>query len=177
MSKINDDEVQCQECGNIFGQITWTHVAKHDLTLQKYKEKHGQNTLRPDDSAYKFNENKKQEFLNFVRDGATISAAAAAVNITRQAVHEYKNRTPGFAEEISIAKEEAVQEVEEALFLQAMSGHSTSMFFWLKNRAPDRWRDRVEQQVDMAVDDRRKEQEEIDEFIKIFDQEESDTKQ
>jgi len=33
------------------------------------------------------------------------------------------------------------------LFKSAISGNVTAQIFWLKNRAPDRWRDRYEQNM------------------------------
>lgn len=42
-------------------------------------------------------------------------------------------------------------EVENALLKKALSGDTTAMIFWLKNRKPDKWRDKVQQDVNLAT--------------------------
>lgn len=42
-------------------------------------------------------------------------------------------------------------EVENVLLKKALSGDTTAMIFWLKNRKPDKWRDKVQQDVNLAT--------------------------
>lgn len=42
-------------------------------------------------------------------------------------------------------------EVENALLKKVLSGDTTAMIFWLKNRKPDKWRDKVQQDVNLAT--------------------------
>ncbi len=42
-------------------------------------------------------------------------------------------------------------EVENDLLKKALSGDTTAMIFWLKNRKPDKWRDKVQQDVNLAT--------------------------
>lgn len=37
--------IKCRICGNRFGRITHTHLARHNMTMREYKEKYGGNNL------------------------------------------------------------------------------------------------------------------------------------
>ena len=41
-------------------------------------------------------------------------------------------------------------QIENALFKSALDGNVTAQIFWLKNRRPDKWRDRQESKVDLT---------------------------
>ena len=43
------------------------------------------------------------------------------------------------------------ERVQMSLYRSAMSGNVTAQVFWLKNRRPDEWRDRVEGQLDVTI--------------------------
>ncbi len=83
----------------------------------------------------------------WARDGLTDDQIAHNIGIRRSTLYEWKNKHTDFADSIKKSKEVADFEVESALYKKACSGDVTAQIFWLKNRKPDKWRDKT----DMAV--------------------------
>lgn len=90
----------------------------------------------------KFDETKKAEYLDLLRNGGRRQTSARAVGIDPSTVAEHMNKYPEFAVEVSRAEMEANEQVEDALFQAATSGHVTACQVWLYNRVPDAWSDR-----------------------------------
>lgn len=78
----------------------------------------------------------------WARDGLTDEQIAAHCGCSCSTLYEWKKRYPEFAEALKKGKEVVDYEVENALLAAAMSGNTTAQIFWLKNRRPDRWRDK-----------------------------------
>lgn len=79
----------------------------------------------------------------WARDGLTDVQIAKNIGITTSTLYEWKNKYPDFSEAIKESKEVADYEVESALFKKAKMGDVTAQIFWLKNRKPKQWRDKV----------------------------------
>lgn len=90
---------------------------------------------------YKFDAIKRSAYFDLLEHGVGRCAAAAGVGVTRPTVALYRNRNPEFAESESGCEMNAISDVEDALYRKAMNGHPTALIFFLKNRAPDRWKD------------------------------------
>lgn len=58
--------------------------------------------------------------------------------------YKYKASCSELNELLKKSKEVVDYEVENALYKSAMSGNVSAMIFWLKNRRPDKWRDKRE---------------------------------
>jgi hypothetical protein len=103
------------------------------------------------------------------RHGATDEEIAEAFEVHVQTVYNWKKKNPEFFAKLSAWKEEADEKVERKLYERAtgydcketklfchegmivaediVKHHppdTTAMIFWLKNRKPKEWRDRVE---------------------------------
>lgn len=78
----------------------------------------------------------------WARDGLTDEQIAHNVNITTTTLYDWKKRFPAISETLKKGKEIVDYEVENALFRSAMEGNTTAQIFWLKNRRPDKWRDK-----------------------------------
>ena len=92
--------------------------------------------------SYKFTDNKKDEYLELLRQGGRRYASAKAVGVTPQTVNAHVKDDPNFAKAVDEAEVEANEQVEDALFMTATSGNVTAMQVWLYNRAPGRWTDK-----------------------------------
>jgi len=101
------------------------------------------------------------------RDGLTDKQIADRLGVARSTFDEWKKRHPGFKEHLMAGKKEPDDLVEKCLFQRA-TGYNyveervlinegkpvvvkvmkheppekTSMIFWLKNRRPNKWRDK-----------------------------------
>lgn len=80
----------------------------------------------------------------WARDGLTDEQIAHNCGITAKTLYEWKNKYSDFSESLKKGKEVVDYKVENALVNKAMSGDVTAMIFWLKNRRPDKWRDKPE---------------------------------
>lgn len=117
---------------------------------------------------------KKQMLLieYMTKDGKTDKEIAEQLEVTERTYHNWKKTQDGFFHALKDWKKEADLKVERALYERAC-GYSTketklfchegmiiaedinknyppdptSMIFWLKNRQPDKWRDKVESEI------------------------------
>lgn len=109
--------------------------------------------------------------------GATDREMADFFKVTETTFNRWKLAHPEFCASIKVGKEPADDRVEQSLYRKA-TGYSfaaekifqyegvpvrvdyvehvppsdTAMIFWLKNRRPDQWRDKTEQDVNLKGD-------------------------
>jgi len=72
------------------------------------------------------------------------------LGVSEQTINAWK-RHPAFLESLKKGKAKADSNVATTLYQKALSGDVIAMIFWLKNRMPDRWRDRHELAQDVDV--------------------------
>lgn len=80
----------------------------------------------------------------WARDGLTDEQIARSCGITSSTLYDWKNRFPEISEALKKGKEVVDYQVENALLKKALTGDTTAQIFWLKNRRPDKWRDKPE---------------------------------
>ena len=80
----------------------------------------------------------------WARDGLTDEQIADNLNIIKDTFYKYKKTYPDFSDSLKRGKEIVDYEVENALLRNALSGNITAQIFWLKNRKPKQWKDKVE---------------------------------
>lgn len=78
----------------------------------------------------------------WARDGLTDEQIAKNMGIGVRTLYEYKEKYPQISQTLKKGKDIVDYEVENALLKQARSGNITAIIFWLKNRRPDKWRDK-----------------------------------
>lgn len=85
----------------------------------------------------------------WVRDGLTDEDIASNMGISIRTFYEWKKREESaqVAQTLKQGKEVVDYLVENALVKNALAGNVVAQIFWLKNRRPDRWRDKVEHEV------------------------------
>ena len=103
----------------------------------------------------------------------TAGAIAGALKIDEAPLYRWKNAQPAFCDAIKRGRDRYDNEVVETALRQRAAGYDyqeevmtregpsvitkrfhgsdTAAIFWLKNRQPKRWRDRVEPEVRAAV--------------------------
>lgn len=80
----------------------------------------------------------------WARDGLTDEQLAEQCRISVSTLYAWKNRYPEISEALKRGKEVVDYQVEKALLQKALCGDVTAQIFWLKNRKPDKWRDKPE---------------------------------
>ena len=68
---------------------------------------------------------------------------AVILNISVRTLNYWKKR-PEFSQALKRGKLKADFQVTQSLYKKALGGDTTACIFWLKNRQPDKWRDRQE---------------------------------
>ena len=79
----------------------------------------------------------------WARDGLTDEQIANNLAISIDTFYKYKKKYPEFSESLKRGKEVVDYEVENALLQNALNGNITAQIFWLKNRKPKQWKDKV----------------------------------
>lgn len=82
------------------------------------------------------------EVADWVRNGASDREVAVRLGISADSLIEYKKRFSEFSECLKNTRACVDGQVENALLQKALSGDTTAMIFWLKNRRADKWRDK-----------------------------------
>ncbi len=83
--------------------------------------------------------------------GLTIKQIARALGIHYDTLYVKKRDNPELDLAIKTGRAKGIASVSNALFQNAMQGNVTAQIFYLKNRAPDEWKDRQEVNVDHRV--------------------------
>ena len=90
----------------------------------------------------------KRRFCEAIAAGASPTKAAGALDLSRQSAYYQRGIDAEFAAAWEEALEQAADLYEDALDKLALkSGNVGAVIFQLKNRRPDRWRDRHEMNV------------------------------
>ena len=87
----------------------------------------------------------------WARDGATDKILAQKMGIRESTLYEWKNRFSEISEALKKGKEIIDYEVESEMLKAIKAGNVTAMIFWLKNRQPEKWRDKPEITEDAAI--------------------------
>lgn len=87
----------------------------------------------------------------WARDGLTDEQIAKNIGITLSTFYEWKKKYSDFSESLKKGKEVVDYEVENALLSSALEGNTTAQIFWLKNRRPDKWRDKQKEETDTTA--------------------------
>lgn len=81
----------------------------------------------------------QKRFIAQLRDGATVTAAAEAVGVSRQTVCDARVSDPVFAEAWDKFERDRLKAVENALYRNARNGSATAARFIAKAKAKPRW--------------------------------------
>ena len=80
----------------------------------------------------------------WAKDGLTQQQIANNLGIGLSTLKKYKNESVAIRTALKKGKEVSDYEVENALYQAAINGSVSAMIFWLKNRRPDKWKDKKE---------------------------------
>lgn len=90
----------------------------------------------------------------WARDGFTDKQIAEKMHIGYSTLQTWKSKYQDIQDSLKKGKEVVDYEVENALLASALDGNTTAQIFWLKNRRPDKWRDKQKEETDTTAIDR-----------------------
>lgn len=127
----------------------------------------------------KFSERMQQRILKLAEDGKTIEEIAMYVGISERTLYNWSGRFPDFKAALKDSKSIADELVEASLFRRAVgyehkakkiffdakslsvvehdytekfAPDTSAGIFWLKNRDPERWKDKTEVKHEGSID-------------------------
>ena len=80
----------------------------------------------------------------WARDGFTDEQIAQKMEIGYSTLQTWKSKYQDIQDSLKKGKEVVDYQVENALLSSALEGNTTAQIIWLKNRRPDKWRDKVD---------------------------------
>lgn len=90
----------------------------------------------------------------WARDGLTDEQIAKNMGVSYSTLKDWKNKYSAILTALKKGKEVVDYEVENALLSSALEGNTTAQIFWLKNRRPDKWRDKQKEETDKTALDK-----------------------
>ena len=90
----------------------------------------------------------------WARDGLTDEQIAKNMGISVKTLFNRKTSYLPILQALKKGKEVVDYEVENALLSSALEGNTTAQIFWLKNRRPDKWRDKQKEETDKTALDK-----------------------
>ena len=90
---------------------------------------------------------KLQLLEEWSTQGLYIKDIAAMMGVCVTTVYDWMKINPEIAAAIKKGRDKSIDMVENALFKSAINGNVTAMIFYLKNRAPERYKDRVDNNI------------------------------
>ncbi len=100
---------------------------------------------------------KKENLLlleGWARDGLTDEQIAKNMGVSYSTLKDWKNKYSAILAALKKGKEVVDYQVENALLSSALEGNTTAQIFWLKNRRPDKWRDKQKEETDKTALDK-----------------------
>ena len=88
----------------------------------------------------------------WARAGLSMEQIAHNMGISKDTIYRWLKLSPYISDAIKKGKEVVDFMVENALFTSALAGNVVAQIFWLKNRKPDAWQDKVEQKIEADVE-------------------------
>lgn len=86
----------------------------------------------------------------WARDGLTNEQIAHNIGIGERTLYEWINKFPQVSQALKKGKEVIDYIIENDLFKKAHEEKNLlAMIFWLKNRRPDKWRDKPVEKIDL----------------------------
>lgn len=89
----------------------------------------------------------------WAREGLTDEQIAHNMGINAATLYRYKNEHGEICEALKKGKDVVDFEVENALLKNALSGNVTAQIYWLKNRKPDKYRDKPPETAGKSEED------------------------
>ena len=84
---------------------------------------------------------KKKAFLEvYFKNVCNISATCEKIGIDRKTFYNWKEADPEFRRAVEDAENQLIDLAETQLFKNIRAGKETSLFFFLVNRKPERWK-------------------------------------
>lgn len=87
------------------------------------------------------------QLRKWASQGLTKAEIAHNMGISRDAFCDWRKKSSLIVDAIKKGEEDAIDKVENALFSAACSGNITAQIFFLKNRRPDAWKDKRENEI------------------------------
>jgi hypothetical protein len=109
------------------------------------------NILEPDFGSRAFRYDKRETYLEALRQGMGRKQAARSIGVGIRTVQRYANQHPRWVEDRDEAEAEAIEQVENALFNTAINGNVSASIFFLTNRHPDRWTDKRRPNINLTA--------------------------
>ena len=90
---------------------------------------------------------RENTFLEALREGLSVNAACEAAGIGRRTAYEWRAADEQFRADWETAVEEGTDSLEDIAIQRAKDSSDTLMIFLLKARRPEKYKDRLSQEV------------------------------
>ena len=82
------------------------------------------------------------EIEAYAAQGLTIKQIADCIDVGRSTFYDHMEKDPDIRDSVKRGRSKGIGTITNSLFNSAKGGNVTAQIFYLKNRQPDKWRDR-----------------------------------
>ena len=93
-----------------------------------------------------------QRCRELAAQGLSMEQIAYCVGVHPSTLYERQKAEPELSEAIKGGRADGIEEVTNHLMQSARDGNVTAQIFYLKNRAPDEWKDRTDRHITGKID-------------------------
>lgn len=94
--------------------------------------------------AFEITEDVLKQAEAYASQGLTKKQIARVLGICYDTLNEKQKEFPEFSEAIKRGQAKGIAKISNALFTNASDGNTVAQIFYLKNRAPKQWRDKLD---------------------------------
>lgn len=90
---------------------------------------------------------KLEKIASWAENGLMLADIANNMGVSRSTLFNWREKSPDIQAALKRGEDVAIERVENRLYEDACNGNTTAQIFYLKNKRPDRWRDKRENEI------------------------------
>jgi len=88
-----------------------------------------------------------EKIASWAESGLMLADIANNMGVSRSTLFNWREKSPDIQAALKRGEDVAIERVENRLYEDACNGNTTAQIFYLKNKRPDKWRDKRDTEI------------------------------